>query len=142
MKQALILIFLFVGSSFLAQESWVKKNEKKGVEIYIKQAECIPSHGFKERNFLIQLRNNNNYEVGVQFFIEKWNKEGCLNCKSQSNEFKVELNIKSNESVVGQCFHPSLSFFKEFNDSSYNGRPYLPLTEIKIKNIQVQYLME
>jgi len=142
MKQALILIFLFVGSSFLAQESWVKKNEKKGVEIYIKQAECIPSHGFKERNFLIQLRNNNNYEVGVQFFIEKWNKEGCLNCKSQSNEFKVELNIKSNESVVGQCFHPSLSFFKEFNDSSYNGRPYLPLTEIKIKNIQVKYLME
>ena len=142
MKQALILIFLFVGSSFLAQESWVKKNEKKGVEIYIKQAECIPSHGFKERNFLIQLRNNNNYEVGVQFFIEKWNKEGCLNCKSQSNEFKVELNIKSNESVVGQCFHPSLSFFKEFNDSSYNGRPYLPLIEIKIKNIQVKYLME
>ena len=142
MKQALVLIFLFVGSSFLAQESWVKKNEKKGVEIYIKQAECIPSHGFKERNFLIQLRNNNNYEVGVQFFIEKWNKEGCLNCKSQSNEFKVELNIKSNESVVGQCFHPSLSFFKEFNDASYNGRAYLPLTEIKIKNIQVQYLME
>ena len=70
MKQALVLIFLFVGSSFLAQESWVKKNEKKGVEIYIKQAECIPSHGFKERNFLIQLRNNNNYEVVVQFFIE------------------------------------------------------------------------
>ena len=142
MKQALILIFLFVGSSFLAQESWVKKNEKKGVEIYIKQAECIPSHGFKERNFLIQLRNNNNYEVRVQFFIEKWNKEGCLNCKSQSNEFQVELYIKSNESVVGQCFHPLLSFFKEFNDASYNGRPYLPLTEIKIKNIQVQYLME
>ena len=118
MKQALILIFLFVGSSFLAQESWVKKNEKKGVEIYIKQAECIPSHGFKERNFLIQLRNNNNYEVEVQFFIEKWNKEGCLNCKSQSNEFKLELNIKSNESLVGQCFHPLLSFFKEFNDAS------------------------
>ena len=138
MKQALVLIFLFVGSSFLAQESWVKKNEEKGVEIYIKQAECIPPHGFKERNFLIQLRNNNNYEVEVQFFIEKWNKEGCLNCKSQSNEFKLELNIKSNESLVGQCFHPLLSFFKEFNDASYNGRPYLPLTEIKIKNIQVK----
>ena len=41
----------------------------------------------KKEIFLIQLRNNNNYEVGVQFFIEKWNKEGCLNCKSQSNEF-------------------------------------------------------
>ena len=138
MKQALVLIFLFVGSSFLAQESWVKKNEEKGVEIYIKQAECIPPHGFKERNFLIQLRNNNNYEVEVQFFIEKWNKEGCLNCKSQSNEFKLELNIKSNESLVGQCFHPLLSFFKEFNDVSYNGRPYLPLTEIRITNIQVK----
>ena len=142
MKQALILIFLFVSSSFLAQEIWVKKYEEKGVEIYFKQAECIPPHGFKESNFLIQLRNNNNYEVGVQFFIEKWNKEGCLNCKSQSNEFKLNLNLKSKESIVGQCFHPLLSFFKEFNDASYNGRPYLPLTEIKIKNIQVQYLME
>ena len=138
MKHTLVLIFLFVCSSFLTQESWVKKNEEKGVEIYIKQAECVPSHGFKENNFLIQLKNNNNYEVGIQFFIEKWNKEGCLNCKSQSNEFKVELNIKSNESLVGQCFHPLLSFFKEFNDVSYNGRPYLPLTEIRITNIQVK----
>ena len=142
MKHTLVLIFLFVCSSFLTQESWVKKNEEKGVEIYIKQAECVPSHGFKENNFLIQLKNNNNYEVEVQFFIEKWNKEGCLNCKSQSNEFKVELNIKSNESVVGQCFHPLLSFFKEFNDVSYNGRPYLPLTEIRITNIQVKDLVD
>ena len=138
MKHTLVLIFLFVCSSFLTQESWVKKNEEKGVEIYIKQAECVPSHGFKENNFLIQLKNNNNYEVGVQFFIEKWNKEGCLNCKSQSNEFKINLNLKSKESIVGQCFHPLLSLFKEFNDASYNGRPYLPLTEIKIKNIQVK----
>lgn len=138
MKHTLVLIYLFVCSSFFTQESWVKKNEEKGVEIYIKQAECVPSHGFKENNFLIQLKNNNNYEVGVHFFIEKWNKEGCLNCKSQSNEFKVELNIKSNESLVGQCFHPLLSFFKEFNDVSYNGRPYLPLTEIRITNIQVK----
>ena len=142
MKHTLVLIYLFVCSSFLTQESWVKKNEEKGVEIYIKQAECVPSHGFKENNFLIQLKNNNNYEVGIQFFIEKWNKVGCLNCKSQSNEFKVELNIKSNESLVGQCFHPLLSFFKEFNDASYNGRPYLPLTEIRITNIQVKDLVD
>ena len=142
MKHVLILIFLFFGSSFLAQESWVKKNEEKGVEIHIKQAECIPSHGFKEINFLIQLRNKNNYEVGVQFFIEKWNKEGCLNCKSQSNEFKVELNLKSNESIVGQCSDPLLSVFKEFNDVNYNGRPYFPLTQIKIKNIQVKNLLD
>ena len=138
MKHTLVLIFLFVCSSFLTQESWVKKNEEKGVEIYIKQAECVPSHGFKENNFLIQLRNNNNFEVGIQFFIEKWNKEGCQNCSSLSDEFKVQLNLKSNESLVGQCFHPLLSFFKEFNDVTYNGRPYLPLTEIRITNIQVK----
>ena len=97
MKHTLVLIFLFVCSSFLTQESWVKKNEEKGVEIYIKQTECVPSHGFKKNNFLIQLKNNNNYEVGVQFFIEKWNKEGCQNCSSLSDEFKVQLNLKSNE---------------------------------------------
>ena len=138
MKQALIFIFLLFSSSFLAQESWVKKNEEKGVEIYIKQAKCIPSHGFKQRNFLLQLINKNNFDVDVQFYIEKWNKEGCKNCQTQSNEFRVQLNLKSNETIVGQCFDPLLSFFKEFDDASYNGRPYLPLTEIKIKNIQVQ----
>ena len=138
MKQVLIFIFLLVGSSFLAQDSWVKINEEKGVEIYINQAECVPSHGFKQRNFLLQLINKNNFDVDVQFYIEKWNKEGCKNCQTQSNEFSVQLNLKSNETIIGQCFDPLLSFFKEFDDASYNGRPYLPLTEIKIKNIQVQ----
>ena len=68
MKHTLVLIYLFVCSSFFTQESWVKKNEEKGVEIYIKQAECVPSHGFKENNFLIQLKNNNNFEVSTVFY--------------------------------------------------------------------------
>ena len=56
--------------------------------------------------------------------------------------FEVELYIKSNESVVGQCFHPLLSFLKNLMMLAIMGDLTYPLTEIKIKNIQVQYLME
>lgn len=99
----IISIFIFSAVVFSQSNDWELYGENNGVLIYSKTSDChMPSQGLHQEMILLRFVNTTNQNMQIDFDIEFWAMEECLNCES-INEDHRSILLNAGESIEGKC---------------------------------------
>ena len=140
MNKTLTFLLVFVTAlAFGQNKEKIKLFEQKDVIINIIQEDCInPKKGTEKEYYFIEIINNNSASVNVSFKKEIWYNNVCQSCDSESDEYKVNITVAANSSVIGDCNsdNKSLSIFSKM----LNLDKVRKLSKYELKNINVEII--
>jgi protoporphyrinogen oxidase len=134
-----LLMVLFVTNLF--GQSITKKEyfSQDNVIINITPEDCIDNtKGTQQQFYFLEIINNNTSSVNVSFKKEIWYNNICQSCDSKSDEYKVNITVPSNNSLVGDCNsdNKSLRIFSKM----LNLEKVRKLSKYELKNITVEII--
>jgi hypothetical protein len=99
----LISIFIFSAVVFSQSNDWEMYSENNGVLIYSKTSDChMPSQGLHQEMMLLKLVNTTNQNMQIDFDVEYWAMEECMNCESITEDHR-SITLNAGESIEGEC---------------------------------------
>tara|TARA_R110001592_G_scaffold88409_1_gene260385 strand:- start:278 stop:703 length:426 start_codon:yes stop_codon:yes gene_type:complete len=138
-KTLTFLLICLTTFTFGQNTEKIKHFEQKNVTINIIQKDCINKQkGIEKQYYFIEIINNNPSSVNISFKKEVWYNNVCQSCNSQSNEYKVNITVAANSSVIGDCNsdNKSLSIFSKM----LNLDKVRKLSKYELKNINVEII--
>lgn len=131
---ALLLLISGVFSNISAQSEWQLHSEKNNVFIKTQKAACNDvANGIHKELILLKFENTNAYAVNVSFRKELWYNGKCLNCDNISEEHIINVSLKANEVLEGNCKSgKQLSIFSKMLNLKKS-----ELTRFELKDISV-----
>ena len=99
----IISIFIFSAVVFSQSNDWELYSENNGVLIYSKTSDChMPSQGLHQEMLLLKFVNTTNQNMQIDFDVEIWSMEECMNCESLKEDHR-SITLNAGESVEGKC---------------------------------------
>ena len=110
MKTLFLLVFAslsYASSSFSQQTSNPSEQvlfESDLASIYTKYVECVDeANGISKAYLLINAQNKSNSPISVSFKKEIWFDGNCVSCDSESDEYRINIQLASGETKTGSC---------------------------------------
>ncbi len=141
MKTLLVSGFLLLGvlSSTFSQSEWSFLEEKDGVKISWKYADCDLEMGYDERRVLLRFENTSDQDVLLTYEAELFYDEECLTCDDPNGEYRHEIELRSGTKIAGECSVYSSGAHQFF--VRWVSQPNkTELTKFNLANITVQKL--
>ena len=137
----LTILLIVLSTSFgLAQSSFEDETifENELASISTQRVECISQrNGTAKVYLLIKATNRSESSISVSFKKNLWFDGKCISCTSQSDEYKVNLELQPNESISGSCDESNgLRIFVEMMDL----KDVRKLSHYELENIEVNKL--
>lgn len=140
-----LLIAFFSISSILNPEAygnnWNVYYENAEVKISYQKQTCDLKNQFDQEFVLIKIENLTPNTISVEWDSKLWYDESCINCEQDNPEFRKEITIESNNTIIGNCFeHNSLRIFSRFTEK-LEDMPgvdkIVRLTKFELKNLKI-----
>ena len=136
MKKIFFAITLIAMLSFRS-EDWRTLYSSREVTIRLKAAECLLDNAFKQRWFLLDLKNQTSNKINVQWDLELFDEKGkCVTCNVPNGEYHYSLTIDPLQSKTGECklsCPPELRVVSKVLDAKTS----MSYPEMNITNVQV-----
>lgn len=121
-------------------ESWTELQEKEGVVIEYKYAECRnDQEGVHKENVLLRFSNENDKAVNLEWDHLIWYDGNCRTCEVGNGEYRFDLELAAGGTKEGDCemgTHQKFQVFARYLESG-NGLPETELTGIRLGDLQV-----
>ena len=129
-------IFVFLAVLVTSLINGQEKIEKNGVTINSSQIRCTSLQNGTDNMYIsLKVHNSNNYPVSIQFDKKMWYDGACVNCESNSDEYKVTLTLAANQTIEGFCDKKDYQLL--IFHSMPSGLTTTKLTDFKIENLLV-----
>jgi hypothetical protein len=133
-----IFIVLFLSPlALLAQSPWIELEEKDGVKISYRYADCDMKIEFDQVRVLLRFENKTSQRLEVFYHADLTYSGNCLTCEDPSGEYNRSFNLSPNEVLEGKCgesIDNHLYFFVK-----WSARPNeTELTDFYLKNLTIE----
>jgi hypothetical protein len=120
--------------------TWSKLLESEDISIQFKFENCYsPSRGTNHEKIYFQISNHTNTDLTIEYWMQKWQDEVCLNCVKEGSSYLTKLVIPANKIITGTCDEKSdrqLELFSKMLEQENQAH----ITKLKITNFKVHTL--
>lgn len=122
------------------QRTWVKLFESEKISIHFKFENCYsPSRGTNHEKIYFQISNLTDVNLEIEYWMQKWQNELCLNCTQEGTSYITKLVIPANKTITGSCDESSdrlLELFSKMLEQENQAH----ITKLKLSNFKVHTL--
>lgn len=132
-KYTFVLLLLCLWAYAYASENWIIYQQKNGVTIQYKYADCLDSiNGINQQKVLIRFVNNTSNAQNVKFYRQATYSNDAQ--PGRSENIRYELTLQGNEVQEGKCESRDKRFYFFSKHIGMSGRT---LIKFELKNITV-----
>ncbi len=81
---------------------WEEITSVDGISISAKIADCDFNIGYDEQRVLLQIKNSNSSNKIVQFDVNRYSNDQCLNCNSNGENHRI-VRVQANQTISAEC---------------------------------------
>lgn len=81
---------------------WKEISSADGITISVKISDCDFNAGYDEQRILLQVSNANSSDKIVQFDVDRFSNNVCLNCNSNGESHRI-IRVAANETISASC---------------------------------------
>lgn len=120
------------------QRNWVKLFESEKLSIHFRFENCYSaSRGTNHEKVYIQIKNFTTSDLSIQYWLQKWSDENCINCIKEGSNYLTRLTLPAKTTLEGSCDEDSdrqLELFSKMLD--HNNQ--VNITKLKLVDLSIQ----
>lgn len=134
----LILSVLWALQLFENVSAQTVLHSSEELEISVKSEDCVDRHNGTAKVYqILTLTNKSHAPISIRFKKDLWYDGKCISCSSSSEEYKVSVDLNSEETKSGSCtINNGLRIF----DRMLNLDKVRKLSHYELQEIEIQKL--
>ncbi len=135
----IVLVLLFSPLTSFGQSPWIELEEKDGVKISYRYADCDMKIEFDQIRVLLKFENTNSRRLEVFYHADLTYSGNCLTCDDPAGEYNRSFNMSPGEVLEGKCgesIDSHLYFFVKWSDRTNETE----LTDFHLKNLSIEFI--